>query len=95
MYVMMKDEVEDASDVVIGTISIHSYSVTVLLNSGASNSFIVPGIIDKLKSASSLGSPTTSATMLTGDTVRCGKCLEDVLYLWLGMNSRLTCMILT
>ena len=73
VYMMKKDEAEDAPDVVTGTFSIHSYSVIVLFDSGANHSFVAPGIVDKLKLVPSLRSPIMSVTILMGDIIRCGK----------------------
>ena len=56
MHVMKREEAEDAPDMAMGTFSIHSYTITVLFDSGASHSFVAPGIIDKLKLVISLGS---------------------------------------
>jgi len=45
---MKRDEVEDTLDVIEGTLSIHSYLVTVLFDSGVSHLFVAFSNVEKL-----------------------------------------------
>ena len=64
----------------------HSYPVTVLLDSRASHSFVVLGIVDNLKLVPSLGSPIMSVTMPAGDTMRCEKLCRGCPILIIGQE---------
>jgi len=64
---MKRDEVVDKPNVVVCTLSIHSYQVTVLFGSGAHHYFVTSIVVNKLRLVSSFSSPAISVTTRTGD----------------------------
>jgi len=76
VYVMRKEEAEDAPNVVTGTFSLLTQLVDVLFDSGATHSFIYVRLVETLGLTPTRRSSLLSMTLPDGKTVSCEELYE-------------------